>query len=160
MNDAEKLDRYMRGLKPTICERVELSQPTTLNDAMSRAHTIDSISYYSRMSYNTGSNYNYTQASSNRDTDAMDLSVVGESSDSTGDDTLNAIGSRPYRAGGNNMRSNMGRDMNRSFTPRQQLSQQEFAYCQRNRLCLRCKEPGHIARNCSKPVKSLNLGAR
>jgi len=52
MSDAEKLDRYMRGLKPSICERVELTQPTALNDTMSRAHTIDSISYYSRMSYN------------------------------------------------------------------------------------------------------------
>ncbi len=160
MNEAEKLDRYMRGLKPSIRERVELSQPTIVNDAMSRAHTIDSISYYTRMSYDSGSHYNYTPAPPTSDSDAMDLSVVDESSDSTGEDTLNAMANRPYRPGGSNMRSTSSRGGNRSFTPRQQLSQQDFAYCQRNRLCLRCKEPGHIARNCTKPVKPLNSRAR
>ena len=160
MNEAEKLDRYMRGLKGFICERVELAQPSTLNDAMSKAHTIDSISYYTRMGHNSNSTYNYTPAPPNRDSDAMDLSVVDENSDSTGDDTLSAIANRTYRQGNNSIRSNNNRGLNRSFTPRQQLSQQDFAYCQRNRLCLRCKEPGHIARNCNKPVKSLNLRAR
>ena len=90
----------------------------------------------------------------------MDLSVVEDSSDSTEQESLNAMGNRPYRPGGNSMRGTGNRGGMRSFTPRQQLSQQEFAYCQRNRLCLRCKEPGHIARNCTKPVRPLNLRAR
>src|ERR1700692_4859775 len=55
MSEPEKLDRYIRGLKPVVRERVELSLPGTLNDAMSRAHTIDSISYYSRMTYSDSS---------------------------------------------------------------------------------------------------------
>jgi Retrotransposon gag protein/Zinc knuckle len=160
ISEAEKLDRYMRGLKPSIRERVELSLPTTVNDAMSKAHTIDSISYYARMSYDSGSNYNYERAAVQSNSDAMDLSVVQDSSNSTDPESLNAMANRPYRPGSNSMRDTGNRGGARSFIPRQQLSQQDFAYCQRNRLCLRCKEPGHIARNCTKPVKPLNLRAR
>jgi hypothetical protein len=159
MNDAEQLDRYMRGLKAHICERVELSQPTTLHEAMSRAHTIDSISYYSRMSQNNNSTYqNYTPASHNND--AMVLGAVSDTPDSTTDDTLNAVAGRynNQRRGGYGTINSQS--SSRTFTPLQRLSQEDFAYCQRNRLCLKCKEAGHIARNCSRPVKPLNLRAR
>jgi hypothetical protein len=160
ISEAEKLDKYVRGLKPTIRERVELSLPTTVNEAMSKAHTIDSISYYARTAYDSGTNYSYEPAPAQGTSDAMDLSVVEDSSDSTEQESLNAMANRPYRPGGNSMRGNGNRGGMRPFTPRQQLSQQDFAYCQRNRLCLRCKEPGHIARNCTKPVRPLNLRAR
>jgi hypothetical protein len=42
----------------------------------------------------------------------------------------------------------------------QRVSQEVFAYCQKHRLCLKCKEPGHQARYCTKPVKNLNLPAQ
>src|SRR6478672_8824041 len=96
---AEKLDKYVRGLKPTICERVELSLPTTVNEAMSKAHTIDSISYYARTAYGSGANFNYEPAPAQSNSDAMDLSVVADSSDNTDQESLNAMASRPYRPG-------------------------------------------------------------
>ena len=77
ISEAEKLDKYVRGLKPTIRERVELSLPTTVNEAMSKAHTIDSISYYARTAYDSGANYTYEPAPTQSNSDAMDLSVVG-----------------------------------------------------------------------------------
>lgn len=34
------------------------------------------------------------------------------------------------------------------FSSSSRLSRDDFIYCYRNRLCLRCKRPGHISRNC------------
>jgi hypothetical protein len=33
---------------------------------------------------------------------------------------------------------------------------EEFTRCMKNRLCLRCKKPGHVARNCPLPPSSFN----
>jgi regulator of replication initiation timing len=154
ISEAEKLDKYIRGLKPAIREKVELDEPRTLADAMSKAQRIDSITYHSRMSqYSNSTPNSYT-----RDGDAMDLSVLDGDSDSTQEKTLNAIGSTGIN--GRTGTSSSSQSRGKPFTPLQRLSQDEFSYCQRNRLCLRCKEPGHIARNCNKPVKPLNLRAR
>jgi hypothetical protein len=164
MTGAEQLDRYVRGLKDDIRTRVELQRPTTLNDAMSSAHTIDSISYHARVSYNHNNSnyYNYTPTTHNHNPDAMDLSAITVEGDNTNDDdTLNAVNSRENnQRGGSTYNTNSTSRNNRGFTPLQRLSQEEFSYCQRNRLCLRCKEGGHIARNCTKPVKPLNSRAR
>jgi hypothetical protein len=34
------------------------------------------------------------------------------------------------------------------------LSREEFTRCMKEKLCLRCKKPGHIARNCSLPPRN------
>src|SRR6202040_3372913 len=80
ISEAEKLDKYVRGLKPTIRERVELSLPTTVNEAMSKAHPIDSISYYARTAYDSCANFKNEPAPAQSTSDAMDLSVVEDSS--------------------------------------------------------------------------------
>ena len=161
ISEAEKLDKYIRGLKSAIREKVELDEPRTLADAMSKAQRIDSITYHSRMMHGTEHTSTNTYRTSTADSTPMELGMVhGDKDADTDSEALNAFGTRDSRPGGSSTRSNTGRTGNRAFTPRQQLSQQEFSYCQRNRLCLRCKEPGHIARNCDKPVKPLNLRAR
>src|SRR5258708_27353840 len=43
LSDAEKLDRYLRGLKTSIKVDIELAEPTTLADAMAKAQRIDNI---------------------------------------------------------------------------------------------------------------------
>ena len=53
ISEAEKLDKYIRGLKSAIREKVELDEPRTLADAMSKAQRIDSITYHSRMMHGT-----------------------------------------------------------------------------------------------------------
>jgi hypothetical protein len=156
INEAEKLDKYVRGLKQHIRVKVELEQATTLTQAMSHAHVIDSITYHNRVNaYN-----NPTSGIHINNNDAMDLSTIQGEHDNNIDDTLNAVTTRNNYTRGTTYNNNSNQTARRTFTPLQRLSQDEFAYCQRNRLCLRCKEPGHIARNCSKEVKPLNLKAR
>ena len=148
ISEAEKLDKYIRGLKSAIREKVELDEPRTLADAMSKAQRIDSITYHSRMMHGTEHTSTNTYRTSSADSTPMELGMVhGDKDADTDSEALNAFGTRDSRPGGSSTRSNTGRTGNRTFTPR-------------NRLCLRCKEPGHIARNCDKPVKPLNLRAR
>src|ERR1700751_13550 len=48
IHESEKLDKYVRGLKDNIRVEVELAEPTTLAQAMSKAQRIDNITYQSR----------------------------------------------------------------------------------------------------------------
>lgn len=140
--ESEKLDRYIRGLKRDIKMEVEKAEPNTLAEAMRIAQRYDSISYYSRQStYNP--NYQLSRGSNSSGPAPMDVSAISNK------------GSHNNNKYGKSSNSN-----NKSATPLQQLSREEFTYCQRNKLCLRCKEPGHLARNCTKPVKRLNLHAQ
>lgn len=43
MSEEEKLDRYVRGLKPPLRKEVELEQPTTVEQAIKAAETIDAV---------------------------------------------------------------------------------------------------------------------
>lgn len=160
ISESEKLDRYVRGLKSAIREKVELDEPLTLAHAMSKAQRIDSITYHSRsIQYgeHTGPNTYRSLAS---DTTAMELGLVRDDQQShTQSEALNVVRARNTSAGSRNSANNFSRSGNRAFTPLQRLSQEEFKYCQQHRLCLRCKEPGHVARFCSKPTKPLNLQA-
>jgi hypothetical protein len=138
ISESEKLDRYIRGLKYSIKEKVELEEPTTLAEAMSKAQRIDSITYYSRHGSSSSSGNKYSGGSNSYK--PMELGAVEESSSGDGDvdeasndsgDQLNAVSS--------------GR---KPISRAQQLSREEFARCMKNKLCLRCKKPGHISRNC------------
>src|ERR1700760_4337975 len=50
IHESEKLDKYVRGLKEKIRVEVELAEPTTLAQAMSKAHRIDNITYQTYIS--------------------------------------------------------------------------------------------------------------
>jgi hypothetical protein len=141
ISESEKLDKYVRGLKDKIRMEVELAEPRTLMEAMSKAQRIDNITYQSYFSSN------HSNRITPRDNSAMDLSTIN------GDVALSAI-KQASSINSNSKRSG------KQFTPSQRLSQEDFKYCQKNRLCLRCKEPGHLARYCNKPIKPLNLKAR
>ena len=142
ISESEKLDKYIRGLKDKIRVEVELAEPTTLSQAMSKAQRIDNITY---QSYITG------RSTGHPDATAMDLGSVNE---------VNAISSRNGKGYTKPYRPQEAKKQSKQFTPAQRLSQEEFKYCQANKLCLRCKEPGHVARYCTNPIKPLNLKAR
>ena len=72
ISESEKLDKYIRGLKDRVRVEVELAEPTALAQAMSKAQRIDNITYQSRMAHNNA----YTPGAFNRDSNAMDLSVI------------------------------------------------------------------------------------
>lgn len=153
ISESEKLDKYVRGLKDKIRVEVELAEPTTLAQAMSKAQRIDNITYQSRIAQNNA----FGNRSYNRDSNAMDLSSID---DSGNNGTLSAVRNNTSNGTSNGSKPNYGKTGSKPFTPSQKLSQEEFTYCQRNKLCLRCKEPGHVARYCTKPIKPLNMKAR
>jgi hypothetical protein len=160
IHDSEKLDRYIRGLKDKIRMEVELVEPTTLADAMAKAQRVDGITYHSRMMQHGGQMGGNTYRTSMNDSTAMDLGMVYGDDDVDADvDTVNAVDDRSIQRGDSRMRNNNSRGINRSSTPLQRVSREVFKYCQEHRLCLRCKEPGHIARSCTKAVKPLNMKA-
>jgi hypothetical protein len=160
IHESEKLDRYVRGLKDKIRMEVELAEPATLAVATAKAQRVDGITYHSRMMHNMDHMSGNAYRTSGNDGSAMDLGMIGDDED-TGSvsDALNAMGGSSMQRSDSSMRSNNSRGMSRPFTPRQRVSQEVFKYCQEHRLCLRCKEPGHIARVCTKPVKPLNIKA-
>ena len=150
IHESEKLDRYVRGLKDKIRLEVELAEPTTLTQAMAKAQRVDGITYHSRMTQDMGSAYHNKYTASVNDSNAIDLSMVDEETQHS-EEELNAVANR------NNGQGN--RIASRATPNRLPISREVFKYCQEHRLCLRCKEPGHIARVCSKPVKPLNVKA-
>jgi hypothetical protein len=160
VHESEKLDRYVRGLKDKVRMEVELAEPTTLAQAMAKAQRVDGITYHSRTMNNMDPTSNNTYRTSVGDSVPMDLGMVHGNEDADSNSELvNAIGDRSYQQGSGSMRNNNSRYGNRRFSPQQRVSQEVFKYCQEHRLCLRCKEPGHIARSCNKPVKPLNMKA-
>ena len=160
VHESEKLDRYVRGLKDKVRMEVELTEPTTLAQAMAKAQRVDGITYHSRTMNNMDPTSNNTYRTSVGDSVPMDLGMVHGNEDVDSDSELvNAIGDRSYQQSSGSMRNNNSRYGNRRFSPQQRVSQEVFKYCQEHRLCLRCKEPGHIARSCNKPVKPLNMKA-
>ena len=48
ITDDEKLDRFIRGLKPNVREKVEIENPSTMDEAASLAERIDTITYRQR----------------------------------------------------------------------------------------------------------------
>jgi hypothetical protein len=143
MNEAEKLDRYVRGLKSNIRVEVELAEPTTLAVAMGKAQRIDNITYQARStSYN-----NFNKPVFGNGIKPMELGAINNNYKGN-----NSNGKQVYKGNNNNS--------SKPISPLQRLSQEDFAYCQRNRLCLRCKEEGHLARYCKNQVKPLNKKAQ
>src|SRR6201995_2063753 len=134
ISESEKLDKYIRGLTDRIKVEVELAEPTALAQAMSKAQRIDNITYQSRMAHNNA----YTPGVFNRDSNAMDLSVISGNDDLQHGETLNAIRNRSGYQNKGAFKHNNTQPTSRPFTPLQRLSQEEFSYCQRNRLCLKC----------------------
>jgi hypothetical protein len=61
MAEGDRIDHFLRGLKPDIHERVALQGPTTLNQACNLANTIDTIRYQIR---NFGSARSYSSPNS------------------------------------------------------------------------------------------------
>ena len=45
MSDEEAVHKFIYGLKPRIREMVQISEPESLNEAMSRAMNVDDIHY-------------------------------------------------------------------------------------------------------------------
>src|SRR4030088_1084767 len=117
-----------------VC-RVELAEPTTLAQAMTKAQRVDGITYHSRTMNNMDPTSNNTYRTSAGDSVPMDLGMVHGNEDADSNSELvNAIGDRSYQQGSGSMRNNNSRYGTRRFSPHQRVSQDEFKYCQEHRL--------------------------
>jgi hypothetical protein len=125
MGEADKLDRYVRGLKFKVKKDVELAEPKTLEEAMNKASRIDSISF----PYSGYPNYGSSNGGTNNGYAPMELGAMNGKASST------------QKSGKAQQSGSMA----------QQINREEFARRRRNGLCLRCGKGGHIARNCSIP---------
>ena len=70
MAEGDRIEQFLRGLKPDIHERVALQGPGTLNEACTMANTIDAIHFQIRTQ-------NYTQPPTSVNADSTPMEVNG-----------------------------------------------------------------------------------
>lgn len=175
MGTADQIFFFRQGLKSYIAQRVLEKSPKTLHEAMDIAILTDAIVskngtgvashfYQSRNGASSSSQRNTTASSS----DHMDLSVINQD-DSIKPPTFHEEESSPSSGS-----ADMIREYNRmkielkkfqteaaisalgsSSSSRVQVSKEEYAHCWQNRLCLNCKKPNHIAKDCRSKYQPL-----
>lgn len=137
MSDAEKLDRFVTGLKPQVRRDVDQFDPSTFDDAVARAERADNLNFYSnsRLSFNSPNRFNSLQEDSSSQvprSTPMDLS------------SMRATGSS------NNINSR-----SRQFT---KLTPQEREKLRRENKCFYCREGGHPLSKCPRKPRSPSSG--
>ena len=156
VSEDEKLDRFVRGLKPRVQQEVELQDPHTLEKTMQIAQRIDSIQWTGRMRQQTRYQQSGSSASwENREFQIKrEVNVVTHENDSKREQ-LNDV----------NQRRTMRRRQTRWNHPNKsnQLTEQERQNCLSNKLCFRCKREGHMIRECPlkpKPEWKFNINRK
>jgi hypothetical protein len=174
MSVADQLEHYINGLHVRLANEVDRQHPTTLQEAMNAAQR-EELRQATRQSFGpTSFRPAYFQPRSTYSSgsysggDAMDLSLIDQEIDAlyamdeqpsfdSHEHQLNAL---PHRRPGPN--SN-GRNFRSSFRQAPSsgsnngrgvhvpgLTKEEFDRLSRENRCFACKQPGHLARNCSK----------
>ena len=134
MSEDEKLDKFVRGLKPNIQSQVLIEDPLTVHEAMSVAQRIDSIHYRVLVKNKYGEN----QGKKNRRRDYG--------------------GSRPMEIDNIEHQEGDARkdSANVNAINRNGMSKEERDRCFKERLCFKCKKPGHLSRDCRSGNKKFN----
>jgi len=187
MSEADQVELFVYGLRNAIAREVDMSDPKTLQDAMTRAQRVELIldnrrtynprshfsSNYSNPSGQSSSGYSHSSSSSGSSAGApMELGNVN--TDTSRDLEFKDEGAemeaeyQRYLQEGEEYEPSYQREdseaqgaeesaedsemlqamQQRAGGRAQSISREEFARCMRERLCLRCKKPGHMARNC------------
>jgi hypothetical protein len=145
----EQLYRYKQGLKPKVRLEVELADPTTLQEAMQKAQTIDSLTWYLTNPRSNMPNRPPPNQSNYSGHAPMDLGTIRETQVSPAPTT--GTDQETYEEALNAMSSN--RFARPPSTPKTYaapaMTKEEYERCRKNGLCLKCKKSGHIARFCT-----------
>jgi len=174
MAEADKVEYFTRGLQPLTQKEVVLKCPSTLDEAMHLAARFDillssrsfrSVNNYRRSLFypsnqHTAGYRNTTaySSSSQNTSQPMDLSQLeqDQKTDALEDGNADEVA---------NLHDGMEQfSYFQSNAPRRaptisrvpNISKDEFTRCRRLGLCLRCKQSGHIARNCPQPQSHAN----
>lgn len=144
ITDDEKKDRFIRGLKSKTMQEVKLRCPESFDEAVRMSVRFDSLMWRSP-SGNPGKN-----GHTNPRPEPMDLGAI--SAFPNGQPTavrsaVNAVNARPsYRdvtTGNSNPR-------------RSKLTEEERAKLRREGKCFKCRQHGHLARECPERSRSPN----
>ena len=167
MKEQEKLDKYIHGLLPHIAMEVDRLNPTTIQEAMNYASREEirqstgagrksnlKPSYHFHRDHSNHSTGNFR--SSAVDPNRMDISNV-EMQEAGGKPELSSAAEEVLLALSQVMNINRPSaprrepsTMNSNFGPRRvnDLSRAEYDRLAREGKCFRCKQTGHLARNC------------
>lgn len=182
MSNADQIFNFRQGLKSHIALRVLEKMPKTLHEAMdiailADAHTSKAgIGIMPHFYQNRGgaSSSSHTQRSAAANPNDMDLSNINQ------DDTIKSLTFHEEESSSSSpAQTDMMREFHRmkgelkkfqaeaaisalgssssSSSSRVQVSKEEFEYCFKNRLCLKCKKPNHTAKDCRSKYQALNL---
>lgn len=179
MSNADQIFYFRQGLKSHIAQRVLEKMPKTLHEAMdiailADAHTSKSGNgimphFYQNRSGTSSSSQRSAAASSSND---MDLSNINEddsvrppvfhdepSSSSSESERMREFNRmknelKKYQADSSISALGSSSSSSSSRTP---VSKEEFDYCFKNRLCLKCKKANHVAKDCRSKYQPLNL---
>src|SRR5215212_527670 len=180
MEEAEELDKYLAGLKPTIRMELVLKGISTITEAMRLAHQINVIKFgqlgkqsssgqrpgqrdqflnahSNYNSYNTGSNYNnyYSTNNNNQQGQRSNNTNMNSHWRSAAPTNRNAPRQNIQRMQGitsnNNNNNNNNTNTNRNFNNRCRPNPEK----KDRDACYNCGRNGYIARNC--PVKKTRV---
>lgn len=165
LSDAERKDRYMRGLKSNVHFQVKLGKHTNFDEMVHAALTIDNMLFQSRKEYVQSSKSN-TNTSSRPYSSQTNRTTSSSSSSSSGyvpmdlgmaeQETQRDDGDNNNLAGNSEVSVNATAHVKRKPFYVEGLSQEEFRRCREANICFMCKKPGHSARYC-KQQQSKNL---
>ena len=141
MSEAEAKDRYMRGLKPHVFQKVRVENPRTLNEVIRMAQQFDEAVYNCRQAVGRF----------NRNPDAMELDVMDDDEEDrkassveseTADDSLSAM---KYRKPNKKFQK---KTFKQKPTSSRMMTYNEKVRCMEGGLCFKCKQPGHRIKDC------------
>jgi hypothetical protein len=165
----DQIQFYLRGLQPHIWDEVDIKSPATLDQAMSYAQRADlrrasrrqAFAPSTRPSFHSRSDWSVSRPSQAQQAVPMELSHVSSYEQEDGYDSYTDQGTADGReeAGGaapsTQLNAFASRPLSRRPTgtaatsrPPVKLSLEERERCMRERLCFRCRQPGHMGGRC------------
>ena len=134
--ESEKLDKYIRGLKPTIRKDVRLENPRHLVEAVRIAQTVDNIEWSERR-LNYKSSTQYTNRANYRGPAPMEVNNVNVEQNQESE-TFESDDESESNYEEHNVNVIQNRSNNRK---RLDLSPEEYKRRKDNRLCFKCGQP-------------------
>lgn len=161
-SEAELLHCFIRGLKPSIAREVDMFQPKNLQDAMSMATRSDlRYQMFSGPSSRSGSPPSFQRESSAYGRTSTQLSSSGSAPMELGSidskEDLNDHVDGENKESPQLLNTNTGYSGNRN-RDRNGLSREDYDRLSKERRCFRCRQRGHMARNCSQSALKNNNG--
>lgn len=143
MSDEAQIYAFRRGLKHYLREKLQFIRPKNLQEAMSETLRIEQESskqFTNRPRYNTINNYN------NRSQNYQNYIPPANKNNNYSGPKNDRSGSAPMELG--NVEGITDEDGQLNMLGR--LTEEDRKRCYEQRLCYRCRQPGHIRMNCPK----------